>query len=312
MNEWTPPPTHQLSTPDGRVLRYCLYGAEDGRPVVYHSGTPGSRLAPPQLIELVDRCRVRLLAYDRPGYDGSTRLAGRSIAHAADDVAVLADAQDWDRFGTCGASGGGPHALACAVGWPDRVTRCAVMVCPAPYAADGVDGPAGLGRESWFAGMSPGEAAEATAALRGESVYRPLVERLGREVMANIEADEPDFLPGHDLAESDRAELTRVLAENSPGRRERARAIWIEGTDGWIDDMVAMVRPWGFDVARLGVPLRMWYGPEDVLCPPSHTEWLLAHLPGVQARELPGGHIVGEDSIAEMLDWVGDGGTSNR
>jgi hypothetical protein len=31
---WIPPQTHELGTPDGRVLRYCLYGPTDGLPVI--------------------------------------------------------------------------------------------------------------------------------------------------------------------------------------------------------------------------------------------------------------------------------------
>ncbi|MGE5829501.1 MAG: alpha/beta fold hydrolase [Micromonosporaceae bacterium] len=303
---WTPPLSRELSTPDGRVLRYCLYGPEDGRPVIDHHGTPGTRLWPARVVNLAARSGARVLCYDRPGYGGSSRHVNRSIADAADDVARLADAQGWGRFGTCGGSGGGPHALACAVRLADRVTRCAALVCPAPYAADGADGPAGLASGSWFAGMSPGNVTEFTAALSGEPAYRPLVERLGREAMANIEANEPQFLPGYDLPESDLAELRRIFAENSPGRFERARATWLDSADGWVDDVLAMVRPWGVDLAQLGVPVTVWYGPDDVLCPRSHTDWLLAYLPGVQARELPGGHVVPDDSIAEMFAWVSE------
>jgi pimeloyl-ACP methyl ester carboxylesterase len=42
----------------------------------------------------------------------STRLPGRTVARAADDVAVLVGRLSWDRFALWGASGGGPHVLA--------------------------------------------------------------------------------------------------------------------------------------------------------------------------------------------------------
>src|SRR5262245_53198136 len=165
--EWTPPRTYGVSTPDGRLLQYCLYGHEDGRPVVAHHGTPGSRFESPKMVDLFTQWGVRVLAYDRPGYGGSTRQVGRSIADAADEVAALADAKGWARFGTLGISGGAPHALASAARLPDRVTRCAAVVCPAPLD-DGADDAAGLPLESWLAGMSPGNVAEFTAALAGE------------------------------------------------------------------------------------------------------------------------------------------------
>ena len=301
---WTPPPTHTVSTPDGRVLQYCLYGPEDGYPVIDHHGTPGGRLAGPRFLDVVTRSGVRILCYDRPGYGGSTRHLGRSVADVTDDVAVLADAQGWDRFITVGGSGGAPHALACAARLPDRVIRCAAIACPAPYVADGGDGPAGLGPASFFTGMSPGEVAETKAALLGEAAYRPLVEQIGREVMANTEAGEPNILPGYELSDADIAEIRRAFAEPSPGRLDRARAMWLDSHDGWIDDMVAMTRPWGFDLAELRVPVSLWYGLDDVLCPATHSEWLLRHIPGVDGRQLPGGHLPSEDSFAEVLRWT--------
>jgi pimeloyl-ACP methyl ester carboxylesterase len=294
---WTPPVSYEVSTRDGRTLRYCLYGPEDGCPVIDHQGTPGTRLWSPQLASVVARSTARVLVYDRPGYGGSTRQPGRSIADVAADVAVLADARGWDRFGVVGVSGGGPHALACGALLPARVTRCAAVVSPAPYDR------AGLAQDSWFAGMSPGNVAEFTAALQGEPVYRPLVERLGREAVDRAEQGEPAVPSGYDLPESDLAEMRRRLTEPASGRLERVRAAWL-GTDGWIDDALALVQPWGFDVAHMRVPVTVWYGPDDVLCPHGHAEWLIAHVPGAQARELPGGHVLSDDSLAEIINWA--------
>jgi pimeloyl-ACP methyl ester carboxylesterase len=110
-----------------------------------------------------ERCGVRVITYDRPGYGRSTRLKGRSIADAAGDVVAIADHLGLDQFGVIGVSGGGPHALAVAAKAPERVTRCATIVSGAPYDADGLD---------YFADM-PGEEQRAydrlprNASLRG-------------------------------------------------------------------------------------------------------------------------------------------------
>ena len=103
-----------LRLPDGRDLSYCLYGREDGTPVLFFYGTPGTMFLAPDRLVPVDELGVRLLVVDRPGYGASTRLPGRCVAAAADDLAVLVDHLGWDRFAVWGASGGGPHALACA------------------------------------------------------------------------------------------------------------------------------------------------------------------------------------------------------
>jgi pimeloyl-ACP methyl ester carboxylesterase len=123
----TLPTTSELTRADGTVLRYCLYGPADGYPVVSHSGSPSSRWKWPALVESIRQSKLRLLVYDRPGYGGSTRRPGRTVADAVDDVRALADAHGWNRFAVFGGSGGGPHALACAALLADRVTRCAVL-----------------------------------------------------------------------------------------------------------------------------------------------------------------------------------------
>jgi pimeloyl-ACP methyl ester carboxylesterase len=134
-----------LRLPDGRDLAYCLYGPEDGAPVLFCYGTPGTMFLAPDRLVPVHELGIRLLVVDRPGYGASTRLPGRGVAAAAGDLAVLVGHLGWDRFAVWGASGGGPHALACAAGLGDRIVRCACVVSPAPFDADGLD---------WLDGMS--------------------------------------------------------------------------------------------------------------------------------------------------------------
>lgn len=50
--------------------------------------------------------------------------------------------------------------------------------------------------------------------------------------------------------------------------------------------------------------------PDDVLVPRTHAEWLITHAAGAQRHELPGGHAISHDSIAEVLSWVGCAGAS--
>jgi pimeloyl-ACP methyl ester carboxylesterase len=68
-----------LRLPDGRDLAYCLYGREDGTPVLFFYGTPGTMFLAPDRLVPVDQMGIRLLVADRPGYGASTRLAGRSV-----------------------------------------------------------------------------------------------------------------------------------------------------------------------------------------------------------------------------------------
>lgn len=131
--------------PDGRVLRVQDSGATEAPAVVFFHGTPGSRLLHESWLAAAASAGLRLLAYDRPGYGGSTSEPDRTVADAAADTAAVVDQLQVDRFAVWGASGGGPHALVCAALLPDRVVAAAAAPAAAPYDAAGLD---------WFAGMS--------------------------------------------------------------------------------------------------------------------------------------------------------------
>jgi pimeloyl-ACP methyl ester carboxylesterase len=107
---------------DGRTLRVYDRGADtaDAFTVVWHHGSPqtGAPLEP--LLAAAARRGIRLVSYARPRYGGSSPNAGRDVASAAADVAQLTDALGVARFAVMGASGGGPHALACAALLPGR------------------------------------------------------------------------------------------------------------------------------------------------------------------------------------------------
>lgn len=122
----------EVRAPDGRALTVERWGDPDGRPVFLLHGMPGSRLGPaPRGMVLYQR-RMQLIAYDRPGYGGSDRHPGRSVADVAQDVAAVADTLGLETFAVAGRSGGAPGALACAALLPERVTRTAAMVGLAP------------------------------------------------------------------------------------------------------------------------------------------------------------------------------------
>jgi pimeloyl-ACP methyl ester carboxylesterase len=285
-----------LQTRDGRTLHAYDTGepGDDRVPVVWHHGTPNIGMPPEPLFADSDRLGIRWISYDRPGYGRSTPHPGRDIASAASDVAAVADARAIDRFATMGHSGGGPHALACAALLPDRVEGVVSMSGPAPFDAEGLD---------WFAGMSPGNIEEFTQARLGEAAYRPLVERLAREAVVSVEAGQLQIPPDYELPEADLAALRARLLE--PGYRERTHMTYLGGVDGWIDDILAMTRSWGFDLARIDVPVSVWYGPEDVLSPRGHAEWLISHVPGAERRELPvGGHLLADKDLDRLYAWL--------
>jgi pimeloyl-ACP methyl ester carboxylesterase len=289
--------TATTTAPDGRTLAYCEWGDPDGFPVFWLHGTPGSRLGRHPDEDVYRRAGVRAITYDRPGYGASTRHPGRRVADAAGDVAAIADALGVSRFAVTGGSGGAPHSLACGALLPDRVTRCASLVGPAPL------GPEGLSREQYFEGMVEGNVREIEWALAGEDTLRPEMERLAPQLLASL-ADDSDNPLGEDyaLSEAD-LEVTRrgPVREmlNTAMREAIGRSI-----DGLVDDDLAFPRPWGFDVAAIEVPVSVLYGPQDTLVPTNHGEWLARTIPGAEVVLLDGGHFAVYDRTPELLAWL--------
>jgi pimeloyl-ACP methyl ester carboxylesterase len=287
---------------DGRTLAFAVWGDPTGFPVMSLHGTPGCRLDRWPNEGLYRELGVRFVTHDRAGYGRSERHPGRSIADEAADVAAIADAIGVDKFAVSGGSGGGPHALACAALLPERVTRVTCRVGIAPY------GSAGLEREDWLGGMDPENVKEFGWAEAGEDVLARELER-EQSAMEDRVADDPAKLLGDfDLSESDRAQLRRPeLADviRASVVEQAAAGIW-----GWVDDDLAIVRPWEFDLGAISAPTLVWYGRTDVLVPPSHGDWLAANVPGCVVRvDEESGHLGSdpEQEIAENVGWLLDG-----
>jgi pimeloyl-ACP methyl ester carboxylesterase len=260
---------------DGRTVRAYDTGADDGLTILWHHGSPqtGALLEP--LVLAAGERGIRLVSYARPSYGGSTPAPGRDVAAAASDVARVADALGIERFATMGASGGGPHALACGALLGDRVTAVACLASLAPDT-DEFD---------WFAGMA------APGGLRAA--------RDGRAARARFaETDEFDEAS---FTETDWAALAgpwRSLGDDAM----RADA---DGSDGLVDDDVAFVRPWGFDLAEIGAPVLFVQGEEDRVVPPAHADWLVRRTPNAELWLRPrDGHVSVLNACPLAMDWL--------
>lgn len=267
MASMTLPDTSELSVRDGRVLRYCLYGPSDGVPVIAHSGSPGSRWKWPRIVEAAEQSKLRLLVYDRPGYGGSSRQPGRIVADAVHDVRALAEAHGWPRFAIFGGSGGGPHALACAALLADRVTRCAVL-----------------------SGIKP---AEGGKPAMDEPELRSRLAKVAAEILDKIDAGGPEVPtePG-------------PPARSDPDAMARIHATFVHSMDGWVDDSLALARPWGFKPETITVPVGIWRGTHDLNVPSDHADWLLAHIPTAQPHLYAGGHLPDADVYRQIFEWL--------
>jgi pimeloyl-ACP methyl ester carboxylesterase len=103
------------------------------------------------------------------------------------------------------------------------------------------------------------------------------------------------------LPDVDRAVITDEFGEDMVASFDEGLRL---GVDGWIDDDLAFVKPWGFSLDEITVPSFLWQGSEDLMVPYAHGKWLAEHIPGVKAHLLQGeGHLsITVGALEQMLD----------
>ena len=267
-----------LVAADGRTVR-CYDTGDDaatyGTTVLWHHGSPqtGAPLEP--LLVAAAARGIRLLSYARPSYGGSSPKPGRDVASAAADVALVADALGIDRFAVMGASGGGPHLLACATLLPDRVTGVVCLAGIAPLTAE----------FDWWSGMADDGGLRAAVAGRAARAHHA----------ASAEFDPSIFIP---------ADWAALKGAWSSLDADAARANAV-GPDGLIDDDVAFVAPWGFELAQIVAPVLLVQGGLDRVVPPAHADWLLRHCPRSELwLRSADGHVSVLDACPAAMDWL--------
>ena len=285
--------TRTVQTPDGRSLEVHEEGDPAGLAVIVHHGTPMSGLQYAPHVELAREQGIRLVGYDRPGYGGSAPQPGRTGADAAADVLAVADALGAASFATFGASGGGPHALAGAALAPERVTAVAVLGSVAPFDADGLNYFAGMGRDNWI---------EFGAALHGRATLEPFLAEQSRALVAAAPEE---------LAE----EMRTLVGEHDQAAIAGGLAGWLHatmadgiaaGAQGWVDDDIAFVEPWGFALSEIAIPALVWHGRHDRFVPVAHGEWLARAIPTAEAQiDDEEAHLsLLAHRIPVVLDWL--------
>ena len=284
-------PTQQVSVGE-RTLSVYDEGDPSGRVILVHHGTPA---AGPPFGPWVDDARargLRLVAYDRPGYGSSTPAPGRTVSDAAQDAAAIMDALGVDAFATWGVSGGGPHALGCAALLPERVAAACSIGGVAPFNAAGLN---------YFRGMGEENIVEFGLAMAGRDHIGPFAAAAADGMLADIEnlAAAVQTL----LAEPDRIALDGPIGV---WWAESLKVSFSEGAEGWIEDDLAFVQPFGFDLAAITPPTLIVHGRQDQFVPFGHGEWLSRSVPAADAWLLDDeAHLsLSVNQVGNVHEWL--------
>jgi pimeloyl-ACP methyl ester carboxylesterase len=282
-----------LTLPDGRSLEYLTGGDPDGFPFVYHFGTPTAVVEDRTLSDTVARAGLRLVSSSRPGYGASTPRPESGewpvpIVADVDDTVLLLEHLGIGDFVTLGWSGGGPRALACGALLPGRCRAVTSLAGVAPYGVDGLD---------WLAGMGPENVRDFEAARVGREAFRPIAEEQAAE-LAGLTASDVVAALGGLVDEVDAAALTGDFADHTAATFRHSVA---QGVVGMLEDNLQIIRPWGFDVRDITVPVSVWQGAHDKMVPFDHGRWLAQAIPGARAHLYEDeGHL----SLVAKLDEI--------
>ncbi len=285
--------TTTIATPTGRQLEVRLVGDLDQPVVVYSHGTPSAAVPFGLLEESAARQGLSVLSWSRPGYGSSSPQLGRHVCDVVADAQVILAELSIERFGALGWSGGGPHALAlgaAGMGCRGVVTIGGV----APSDAAGLD---------FLAGMAQQNVEEFTAAQHDPETFAELL-AIGSQVLPLVTQESlVEALRGL-LAPSDVAMVDGPLGEHLVA--SLAAAVQ-QGTDGWRDDDLAFLKPWGFELDDVAVDVVVVQGTEDQMVPLSHGRYLAAQLPQATWIELRGaGHLSPFSMIDSLLGTLAD------
>lgn len=283
--------------PDGRQAEALTYGrgragTDRARTLVFHSGTPGGLVPRSYLAEVCDRFDLQLVHVGRPGYGLSSPRPGRVAADVAEDIAAVLDHLGVETFVTMGCSGGGPHAIACAALLPERCLAAAPVVSPAPIDAQGLD---------YYVGMAPSNVEEWKLAEQGREAVGPWLEQsavgLKQNDVEEFASQYADGFPPMDLA------LVRTgFGEIFEASTKKALST---GVEGWLEDDLMLVAPWGFELGAITTPVTVWAGRQDRMVSSAHSVWLADAIPGADL------HVLGEHGhlsvqVAALPDIVED------
>ncbi len=267
-----------LTLSDGRQLGYTRYGAENGAPLLYLHGLPGSRLECQLIDKPARQLGISVVAVDRPGYGSTTPLTSNSLLAWTADIEQLTNCLGWPQFAIIGFSGGGPCALACACRLAGRVTRVALIATLGPvYERPLMLGMGPLARMSFFmARHAPG--------LMNFVVGHPLtiLAKYKPQLLIDILA----ALNG----QPDKQCLQREAAYNAFS--QSLPICFAQGSEGALQDLRLFQQPWAIPFENITVPVWLWHGDRDSVVPLRHSERLAGQLGNARLITMPGeGHF---------------------
>lgn len=268
-----------ITLPDGRSLGFAEYGDPSGFPVFYFHGGQESRLSSAFMDPIARELQLRIIAPDRPGIGLSSFQEGRTLLDWGKDMADLADALGIGTFSVFGLSGGGPHVLACTLGFPDRIVKASIVSGTGPHNYKGKL------RGVWF----PVKLMHWFAAGKNDKNLRKFIAREHKTLSEKPQKrlrQLQKFLPKPD----------RVLLTDNPTYGiefiKASQEAYRQGMEAAVQEWKLYVSDWGFSLRDIQKHIVLWYGGKDKMAPKHRGTYLHQMLPNSTFHLMPNeGHF---------------------
>ncbi len=277
-----------LTLSDGRKVELLVAGKPQTHAVIFHHGTPGGSTTWETWLTEVEAQGGFAISYSRPGYGQSDRHEGRTVIDNAADIEEILKHFAISKIVSIGWSGGGPHCLA----------DTTLFQSVAAISIAGV-GPFGASDLDFLEGMGEENHDEFGEAVRGPAAIEDWMKR-NSLTLGGVVADDVIEAFGGLIGDADKKALNNGAAE---GIAKSYRQSLETGYYGWMDDDLAFVEPWGFDLASISKPVELWQGNDDFMVPHAHGYWLEKNIPTAKLNFVPGeGHIsLGESQRSAII-----------
>ncbi len=259
-----------LKLEDGAQIAYEEYGGAEGTPVLFCHGWPSSRSMAQLAHDAAREIGVRVISPDRPGINGSSFKAKRTLAEWPQVAQALMRHLGIEQFRVVAISGGAPYAYITALAFPEQVKAVAVASGAPPIAE--LENREGLWRlHRWMLALHARNpelmrklfrVARPIACMRMSMRYRPFL----RLVLQKMDAE----------ALRDRRAFESCF--------ESSRVAWKASLEGVMADAEIYAQPWGFRLEDVHVPVRLWHGTKDRTFSFQLAEQIARRLPNSQLR----------------------------
>jgi len=246
---------NQIQLVDGRTLGYAEYGCQNGFPVLFFHGFPGSRLEAEKLHHAALKTNVRLIGLDRPGMGLSSIQNNRSILAWANDVSEFTTVLNIKTFSIIGHSGGAPYVAACAYRMSDKVHKAVIV-----------------------SGIAPLNYQEARTSLHSSQKYMLWMIKYCPMVLKWMMKSSLKALQNPNQLKKMLKQLPEVdkkIFENHHNQNSMVLSLkeaFRQNVVGVIDDFRLLGKLCEFDLEKINCPFIVWQGGKDQQAPVKHAE----------------------------------------